>query len=367
MTGLVLIGIFLFVALGGYLLLPDHSPNANQSIPVLQKMPPGFSVQVIRIKHKHALEERNLLERWLFGEEHPYREIPITSAKLQRNSLEVNPLRKIKTGGEPALIVPINDLVQKKAIFTVESTTTTNLASGLTANNLVHTRTFWLGTDKAGRDVLSRLLLGTRVSLAVGLLAVLLSVTVGTLAGALAGFIGGTYDKVILWLMTVVWSIPGIILVIAISLALGQKGIGVLFVAIGLTTWVDVARLVRGEMLALRQKAFVEAAIAIGLPKHRILARHLLPNLLGPIIVVATANFASAILMEAGLSFLGLGVQPPSPSWGMMVAEGFQLLGSASSWYLVLWPSLCISVVVMAFNMVGNGLRDAFDPKTVLV
>ena len=198
-------------------------------------------------------------------------------------------------------------------------------------------------------------------------LAVLLSVTVGVMAGALSGFLGGSTDKIIQWLMTVIWSVPGIILVIAISLALQQKGVGVLFIAIGLTTWVEVARLVRGEMIALRQMTFVEAATALGLPRSRILVRHMLPNLLGPIIVVATANFASAILMEAGLSFLGLGVQPPAPSWGMMVAEGFQLLGSSASWYLVLWPSLSICVLVMALNLVGNGLRDAFDPRTLVL
>jgi peptide/nickel transport system permease protein len=168
------------------------------------------------------------------------------------------------------------------------------------------------------------------------------------------------------FIMTVVWSVPGIMLVIAISLALNSKGIWVSFVAVGLTMWVEVARVVRGQFLSLKEKTYIEAAKVLGLPRYRIIKNHILPNMTGPLIVIATANFASAILMEAGLSFLGLGVQPPAPSWGMMVNEGFQLIGARASLFLVLWPSACISLLVLSFNLLGNGLRDAYDPKILL-
>jgi peptide/nickel transport system permease protein len=186
------------------------------------------------------------------------------------------------------------------------------------------------------------------------------------LVGALAGYFGGWTDSVLLGLMTVVWSIPGIMLVIAISLALDSKGVWVSFVAVGLTMWVDVARVVRGQVLGLRSATFIEAGRVLGLPTWRLIFVHLLPNLRGPLIVLATSNFAAAILLEAGLSFLGLGVQPPAPSWGLMVKEGYDLLGTQAGLWLTLLPGLAISLLVLSFNLLGNGLRDAFDPKTQL-
>jgi peptide/nickel transport system permease protein len=164
--------------------------------------------------------------------------------------------------------------------------------------------------------------------------------------------------------MTVVWSIPGIMLVIAISLALQSKGIWVAFVAVGLTSWVEIARVVRGQIISIKEKLFVEAARALGIGNQRIIFVHILPNIMGPLIVIATSNFASAILTEAGLSFLGLGVQPPMPSWGIMINEGYHTMGTVDSWHLILFPSLCICITVLAFNLFGNGLRDAYDPQS---
>jgi peptide/nickel transport system permease protein len=196
--------------------------------------------------------------------------------------------------------------------------------------------------------------------------AVLISLTLGISIGAVAGYFGGWLDSVLLGLMTVVWSIPGIMLVIGISLALDSKAVWVSFLAVGLTMWVDVARVVRGQVLGLRSATFIEAGRVLGLPTHRLLFVHLLPNLRGPLIVLATSNFAAAILLEAGLSFLGLGVQPPAPSWGLMVKEGYDLLGTTAGLWLTILPGLAISLLVLSFNVVGNGLRDAFDPKTPL-
>jgi peptide/nickel transport system permease protein len=195
---------------------------------------------------------------------------------------------------------------------------------------------------------------------------VLISLVLGVGVGAVAGYFGGWVDSVLLGVMTVVWSIPGIMLVIAISLALDSKGVWVSFVAVGLTMWVDVARVVRGQVLGLRSATFIEAGRVLGLPTSRLIFAHLLPNLRGPLIVLATSNFAAAILLEAGLSFLGLGVQPPAPSWGLMVKEGYDLLGTQAGLWLTLLPGLAISLLVLSFNLLGNGLRDAFDPKTQL-
>jgi peptide/nickel transport system permease protein len=214
--------------------------------------------------------------------------------------------------------------------------------------------------------MLSRLLFGIRISLGVGFLAVVISLIVGVGMGAAAGFFGGRTDRFVMWMMTVVWSIPAIMLVIAISLALQSRGVWVAFVAVGLTMWVDIARVVRGQIMGLKEKLYIEAARSMGISNRQIIIRHILPNMLGPLIVIISSNFATAILTEAGLSFLGLGVQPPMPSWGMMVNEGFQALGSRGSLHLVLLPSLCISLLVLAFNLLGNGLRDAYDPGTML-
>jgi len=220
-------------------------------------------------------------------------------------------------------------------------------------------KTFILGTDKYGRDMLSRLLLGVRISLLTGFIAVIISLTIGILLGAIAGYLGGKIDDVIMLLINTVWSIPTLLLVFAIVLALG-RGVGIIFLAVGLTMWVDVARIVRGQVLAFRKVQFVEAAQVMGFSTKRILLKHIIPNILGPIMVIAAANFATAILIEAGLSYLGFGIQPPNPSWGTMLNEnyGFAIGGKP---FLALVPALAIMIMVLAFNLIGNGLRDALD------
>ena len=210
--------------------------------------------------------------------------------------------------------------------------------------------------------MLSRLILGVRVSLMVGFIAVFISLTIGILLGAIAGYFGGRTDDLIMLLINTVWSIPTLLLVFAIVLALG-RGIGIIFLAVGLTMWVDVARIVRGQVLGLKEIQFVEAAQSMGFSTWRILRRHILPNILGPVMVIAAANFATAILIEAGLSYLGFGIQPPTPSWGTMLNEnyGYAIGGKP---FLALVPAMAIMLMVLAFNLVGNGLRDALDVKT---
>ena len=258
----------------------------------------------------------------------------------------------IKTEGDFIIFTDINGNHHKESIA--------DLQKKISKDHLINKR-FFLGTDRYGRDVLSQLIIGTRVSLSVGFISVLISLVIGILLGALSGFFKGWVDNLIVWFINVVWSIPTLLLVIAITFALG-KGFWQVFIAVGLTMWVEVARVVRGQILSIREKEFVEAGRALGFKNSRIIFRHILPNVMGAVIVISAANFASAILMEAGLSFLGIGVQPPMPSWGMMIKEnyGYIILDAA---YLAILPGLAIMIVVLAFMIMGNGLRDALDVK----
>lgn len=355
LLGLFVIGVAALIALLGYALLPDSSPNANAAVPALQKQLPGFTVPVARVRRPDVPPAPDWLTFMLVGAEPAYRLVPAARiVELGADSVRLDPPVELGLPAGSGEIISGHHLLlptpPRRQVATYP----------------LLPKTYVLGTDRAGRDVLSRLLLGTRISLGIGVVAALLSLVVGATVGAIGGYFGGWPDRVARFLMTVVWSIPGVMLVVAISLAVGSRGVWVTFVAVGLTMWVDVARVVRGQMLSLREKPFVDAQRVLGIPTTRIVVRHLLPNMLGPLIVVTTANFASAILLEAGLSFLGLGVQPPAPSWGLMVSEGFQLLGTRAGFWLTLWPSLAISLLVFSFNLLGNGLRDAFDPATPL-
>ncbi|MFT5752726.1 MAG: peptide/nickel transport system permease protein, partial [Dokdonia sp.] len=229
------------------------------------------------------------------------------------------------------------------------------------AKAYIETRTFYLGTDRYGRDLLSRMLVGTRISFTIGFVAVFISLLIGVFMGSLAGYFGGWIDKAIMWMINVTWSIPTLLLVIAITLALG-KGFWQVFIAVGLTMWVEVARVVRGQVLSVKEMQYVTAARALGYTDGRIIMRHILPNIMAPLIVISAANFAGAILIESGLSFLGIGAQPPMPSWGAMIKDHYSyiILGKP---YLALIPGLAIMILVMAFMLVGNALRDALDVK----
>jgi peptide/nickel transport system permease protein len=217
-----------------------------------------------------------------------------------------------------------------------------------------------LGTDQFSRDVLSRLLYGARVSLTIGLVAVTISVSIGTLLGASAGYFGGRVDEVVMRFVDVVIAFPRLVLLVAI-VALFEPGIFVIVAVLGLTQWPHVTRIVRGEVLSLRERDFIQAGRALGFSRSRIIARHLVPNTFAPVIVAATLGIGDTIVLEAGLSFLGLGVQAPTPSWGIMVAEGRSYL--LGSWWLATFPGLAIVLTVLSFNLVGDGMRDALDPR----
>lgn len=335
MAALLFIGLAVFVALFGYALSPDNTPDANRQIPEIALREPGFRADFLAVRLNRIPEPRSWAARLWSGTPPADRFIPVDSWQIDGDSMRF--VRLGQSGTPEAL--PL---------------------SALSARQVV-SRTFWLGADRYGRCILSRLLLGFRVSLTVGLIAVAISLLLGVLLGALGGYFGGRTDDLIMLVINAVWSIPTLLLVFAIVLALG-RGVGIIFLAVGLTMWVDVARLVRGQVLSLRSMPFVEAAVSMGMRSGRILWRHILPNLMGPVLVLAAGNFATAILLESGLSYLGFGVQPPAPSWGALLNEnyGYAIGGRP---LLALAPALAIVATVLAFNLIGNGLRDAIDVR----
>lgn len=338
MFGLIIISFSIFIGVFAYFIANDSTPNADRQIVEIQAKKPGYKKEFIKVKKEKNIQPANFFQRLLYGSEDNFNLIPINGYEEKGDSVIIK--KFIDDGVEEQISIP---------------------KSKLASADYIVTKTFWLGTDQFGRDILSRIIVGVRVSLAVGLITVLISLSIGIILGSLAGYFRGRADAIIMWLINVIWSIPTLLLVFGITIALG-KGFWQIFIAVGLTMWVSVARLIRGQVIALREMEYIQAAKALGLKDMRIIIRHILPNVLGPVIVIAASNFATAIIIEAGLSFLGVGVQPPQPSWGLMIKENYNFIITHNP-MLALAPGIAIMILVLAFNLLGNGLRDALDVR----
>ncbi len=342
---LLFILLMIFLSLFAYIIAPDNSVNANQMHLSIHSKSPGFSVQMLSIPGDVQSVDKS--GNYFSGFENTVTEIPITGFKLDKGIVTYK-----EFSDDP-------ELAAEKAIalskFPLAKT------SNAFQENYISKKTFLLGTDKYGRDLLSRMLVGSRISLSIGFVAVFISLIVGLFFGAISGYYGGKIDAFVVWIINIVWSIPTLLLVIAITLALG-KGFWQVFVAVGLTMWVEVARVVRGQIISVKQMQYVTAARALGFGNARIIINHILPNIMAPVIVICAANFASAILVESGLSFLGLGAQPPVPSWGSIIKDHYSyiILGKP---YLAMVPGVAIMLLTLAFMMVGNALREALDVR----
>jgi peptide/nickel transport system permease protein len=343
------------IALFAYFIIPDKTPYANTQILEISTQKPRFEVDMLLVPKQNSAEKKGFFAQMMNGQPSSYRQIPFDSLKIDKEKTVVYIFNPDKT------TVINEETILNKELTSGKTFSSDEDATHYINSNCVEHRKFILGTDQFGRDFLSRLLLGTRISFSVGFIAVFMSILIGILIGSLGGFFRGRVDDLMVWLINVVWSIPTLLIVIAITFVLG-KGVVQVFIAVGLTMWVEVARVTRGQILSVRETTFVEAGKALGFNNIRIILKHIIPNIINPIIVISAANFASAILLEAGLSFLGIGVQPPMPSWGSMIKENYAyiILNDA---YLAILPGIAIMILVLAFMLFGNALRDALDVK----
>lgn len=289
----------------GYLICTDYTENNNTQIPEIALKNPGF---VAWFLPKGNREKRNIIKKWMHGDNSFVK--PTLAKKGDENTVS---------------------------------------------------RTFVLGTDKYGRDIYSRIIIGLRYTLLIGFASVFLSAIIGTLLGAISGYFGGICDFVISFIISIFWSLPTVLLAFIILLVFG-KNFWSIFIAIGLTMWGDLARLVRGQVMAFKQTNFVLAGKALGFTNIRILVNHIFPNITGPIWIQLSANFALAILLESGLSFLGLGLQPPIPTLGNIMQEQYSLIFSGKI-IQALIPAIVVILLILSFQLVTNHLRDKFDVK----
>ena len=380
MLGLGILAFCTIIAILGALIRPDQTKDCVQRIEEIEFQPPGFETIILRERLDQYVEEPGVSGMMFFGgTDLKYKNYAITSYEFDGPYIKFMLFndRGLESDFQvkhlAAILYPLD--YKNQYITTEDSVTFIALGEGKIQRSIadmqrevkeehIFERTYWLGTAQGGRDMLSMIMASLIVSLMVGLIAVFISLTIGISMGAIAGYFRGWVDDLIMYIINVIWSIPTLLIVIAISLAIG-KGYEAVFMAVGLTLWVDVARLVRGQVMSVREKEFIEASRALGYNSFRIIVGHVLPNVLGPIIVIAAANFAYAILIESGLSYLGIGTQPPQPSLGGLVTTYKDYVTNDGQAYLAILPGVTIVILVLAFMLIGNGVRDALDNRKV--
>ena len=378
MFGLVTITFALLVAIFCYWIAPDGTQNANRQVLEIEKEKPGFQMNFLLVRTNRAEQNISIFEKLWKGDQSNFRDVPLLSYAVEGDSLIVEAYRGKSRQPQRQAFGLVNvvyaksfqdpEVVRDGDVYRFRDIHENQLAVSRTElidiieQKQIVSRRFWFGTDQEGRDYLSRIMIGTRISMSVGILAVTVALLIGLVLGSVAGYFRGWIDNLILWFINVFWSIPTLLLVFPIAFAFGMKE-WTIFLAVGLTMWVGIARIVRGQVLSVRELEYVEAARSLGFSNTRIIFRHILPNISGPIIVITAANFAYAILIEAGLSFLGIGAQPPKPSWGQMIARNKDNIAYGDP-QLALIPGFAIVLLVLSFFLIGNGLRDALDAKT---
>lgn len=329
------------ISVFSYFIIPDDSQYSNQMHLPIHSMPPGFKATILEIPNSKNSKQSYFSIKF-FGNKNSNKEILVKNYNFKETGINYE---------------NYND----EKIFLNYNIFPNSLSQKEIKTEYIKVRKFIFGTDSFGRDVFGRIVLGTRVSLSIGFIAVIISLLIGLSLGMIGGYYGGFIDKVIMIIINIFWSIPTLLLVIAISIALG-KGFWQVYIAVGLTMWVEVARLVRGQVISEKNKDYIVATKVLGYSDLRIFIKHLFPNILGPILIICAANFASAILIESGLSFLGIGTQPPIPSWGSMIKDNYQfiILGKA---YLAFIPGISIMLLVTSFMFLGNNLTDLINKK----
>ena len=357
LASLFIITAAALLAIFGYFVAPDSSENANNIIPEIALQSPGYKQNFLLLQKQsiscsfwnRLARGCPLLQQW----------IPIQSISFAGKKAVATVFAGTGLPAENKTF-DLREIVFGDTLKNWNQCDSVELKKEIVQQHIV-TKRFWLGTDMFGRDVLSRLIIGLRISMAVGTMAVIIALIVGLLLGTCAGYFEGKTDAIIMWFINVIWAIPTILLIFGTTLILG-KGIWQIFVAIGLTTWVSLARIIRGQVKTIKENAFIEAAHSMGFSNARIILRHIIPNVIAPSMIVAASNFATAILLEAGLSFLGIGVQPPVPSWGNMIRDNYGFIVTSHP-LLALAPGFAIMILVLAFNLLSNSLRDALDVK----
>lgn len=382
---LALFGAFVLIvavviSIFGSLLRPDKTEDVVQTVSNIELQSPGFKATILKERLDQEVEKASFFDQMFFGgKQKAYKNYAINDDYefdgayirfTEFNDRGVESTIKVKHMAQ--ILYPLEfdntfkDDDENSSFVVIGQGRVTRSIKDMQAEieaDYIFERTYWLGTAKQGRDMLSLIMASIIVSISVGFIALFISLTIGVGLGAISGYYRGRVDDIVMYFINVIWSVPALLVVIALSIALGL-GFQTVCIAIGLTLWVDIARIVRGQVLSVREKEFVEASRALGYRSFRIIFRHVLPNIVGPLIVVSAQIFASAILMEAGLSFLGIGTQPPQPSLGAIVSEYKDYITNDGQAYLAILPGITIVILVLVFMLIGNGVRDALDSKT---